>query len=427
DMTYSGASLSLTLPQQSITLLVLPAGTAHQPPVAAAKASPSSGLAPLVVSFDGTGSSDPAGGITTYAWSFGDGTTGSGPTVSHTYTKGGSYTATLTVTDTFGLQASASATCTVTTTPSYAGFVDQASCTTISGWAADRNRLNTSINVEIYDGATLIATAMASNSRPDVGAYLGDNGLHGFSLPTPASLKNGATHAVHVKFESSATELTNSPANLVCGTAAPPNYIGFVDHAACDSISGWAADRSRLGTSINVEVYDGTALIAVMLANVSRPDVGAYLGDNGLHGFTLPTPASLKTRAAHSIHLKFATSATELSGSPASVNCATQTTNYVGYLDHAGCDFLSGWAADRNRLNTVITVSIYDGTTLIATVPANLSRPDVGKSLGDNGLHGFSVPTPAALVTHSAHLVHVKFETGPTADLHNSPASLTCP
>ena len=52
--------------------------------------------------FDGSGSSDPDGGELTYAWDFGDGGTGTGPTVKHTYTEVGEYNITLTVTDVNG-------------------------------------------------------------------------------------------------------------------------------------------------------------------------------------------------------------------------------------------------------------------------------------------------------------------------------------
>ena len=71
-------------------------------PTAKATATPTSGSIPLTVSFDGTGSSDPDGWIVSYTWNFGDGSTGSGQTVSHTYTTAGTYTATLTVTDNAG-------------------------------------------------------------------------------------------------------------------------------------------------------------------------------------------------------------------------------------------------------------------------------------------------------------------------------------
>jgi PKD repeat protein len=52
--------------------------------------------------FDGAGSVDYDGAIASYAWQFGDGTSGSGPTPSHTYPRGDRYTATLTVTDDTG-------------------------------------------------------------------------------------------------------------------------------------------------------------------------------------------------------------------------------------------------------------------------------------------------------------------------------------
>lgn len=53
--------------------------------------------------FDGSGSSDPDGSITSYAWDFGDGTTATGAKVSHTYPNAdASYVVTLVVTDNSG-------------------------------------------------------------------------------------------------------------------------------------------------------------------------------------------------------------------------------------------------------------------------------------------------------------------------------------
>lgn len=51
------------------------------------------------VAFDAAASSDPDGQIDHYAWSFGDGATGTGKTVTHDYGVAGTFTATLTVTD----------------------------------------------------------------------------------------------------------------------------------------------------------------------------------------------------------------------------------------------------------------------------------------------------------------------------------------
>jgi PKD repeat protein len=67
------------------------------PLIAAFTADPTSGPKPLPVNFDASGSEDSDGGILSYAWDFGDGTTGSGVAPSHTYSENGLYTVILTV------------------------------------------------------------------------------------------------------------------------------------------------------------------------------------------------------------------------------------------------------------------------------------------------------------------------------------------
>jgi PKD repeat protein len=63
---------------------------------------PTSGTAPLNVSFVGSNSYDPDGVIASYLWNFGDGTTSTLSNVSHTYSVAGTYNASLTVTDNSG-------------------------------------------------------------------------------------------------------------------------------------------------------------------------------------------------------------------------------------------------------------------------------------------------------------------------------------
>jgi PKD repeat protein len=98
---------------------------ANTPPVAALTAAPTSGAAPLNVTFDATGSFDPDFGDTlvNYSFHFGDGTpdvSGGVPIVTHTYTSGGAFIATLVVTDSRGAASQNPAQQTITVTQSTA-------------------------------------------------------------------------------------------------------------------------------------------------------------------------------------------------------------------------------------------------------------------------------------------------------------------
>lgn len=73
-------------------------------PIATFSISATSGIAPMTVAFDASGSVSPAGEITTWEWDFGDGSTDVGEVVTHKFNDGGSFTIRLTVTDDAGAQ-----------------------------------------------------------------------------------------------------------------------------------------------------------------------------------------------------------------------------------------------------------------------------------------------------------------------------------
>ena len=108
--------------------------SANQPPIASATGLPTNGPAPLTVEFDGSGSSDPEGGLLTYAWDLdGDGafddSTAAQPT--HIYTQPGSFNVRLRVTDAEGQSAtSAPVTISADNTPPTATIATPAAGTT---------------------------------------------------------------------------------------------------------------------------------------------------------------------------------------------------------------------------------------------------------------------------------------------------------
>ena len=71
----------------------------NYPPVAILESTSVSGVAPIAITFIAAGSSDANGDQLTYSWDFGDGATGEGEIVSHTYTASGEYAVVLTASD----------------------------------------------------------------------------------------------------------------------------------------------------------------------------------------------------------------------------------------------------------------------------------------------------------------------------------------
>lgn len=149
--------------------------TVNDPPTAAFTSSASW----LDASFDGTGSSDSDGSIASYAWDFGDGGTGTGASVLHSYAAAGTYDVTLTVTDNGGASSAVTHSVTVAA-PSSSSIADDTFTRTVTGgfgsadlggpWSVAGGASNFSVDgssgrLRMNAGATLTA-ALAAISEP---------------------------------------------------------------------------------------------------------------------------------------------------------------------------------------------------------------------------------------------------------------------
>ncbi|HEX8107193.1 MAG TPA: DNA/RNA non-specific endonuclease, partial [Kofleriaceae bacterium] len=92
-----------------------------KPPIAAIDG-PYAGAEGGGIAMSAAASVDPNGTVVSYAWDFGDGTTGIGPSLAHTYARGGVYTVSVTVTDNDGLTDNIQAIATVAIVPPIAAL-----------------------------------------------------------------------------------------------------------------------------------------------------------------------------------------------------------------------------------------------------------------------------------------------------------------
>ena len=99
--------------------------------------------------------------------------------------------------------------------------------------------------------------------------------------------------------------------------ALPPE--GSLEMADANLIAGWAYDPNHPNEPLSVEIYDGTTVLATVVAKEFRGDLKSGGKGDGKHFFMLPTPASFKDGKAHWIRAAVVTTHFELPGSPRSV------------------------------------------------------------------------------------------------------------
>lgn len=205
--------------------------------------------------------------------------------------------------------------------PVYDGSLDAADCTSISGWVWDAVQPDAPVTVNVYIDGNLYTQVTASAYRADLQAAGKGNGGHGFSVPTPASTQDGRPHTVAVRTADGSFSLKNSPRSYTCGAF----YEGALEAADCASITGWVWDANQPNTPLNVDIFIDGGLAATAAASTFRADLQAGGKGNGSHGFSFPTPPSLKDGAAHSVTARVTSTSFTLPGSPQGVTCAAPT------------------------------------------------------------------------------------------------------
>ena len=259
----------------------------NQPPVADANG-PYSGIAGVTaITFDGTGSSDPDGTIVSYDWNFGDGSTGTGVTPSHTYAAAGGYNVSLTVTDDAGDTDTASTTATIT--DQGGGGCQGITITEASFGTKGKNTELTVKGTGVKNGDFILYNAYDTGNVP-LATAKGKSGKFSFSLRNP----NPAPCAVRVEQPDSMicgqADVANAPADCAPQPPVDAAPVGRGDLYSTPVGVTLDVTASRLsGVLYNDFDPDGTSLAAVNLDTAGTKGT-VTLNTDGSFSYTPPAP-----------------------------------------------------------------------------------------------------------------------------------------
>ncbi len=266
----------------------------NSPPVA----SFTSACSLLTCSFNASGSSDADGSIASYAWNFGDGTTGSGATAGRTYVMGGAHSVTLVVTDNSG--ATSTQTRTVTVAPARVGpriAYDQC-------WA-DHGNWQTQCDTHVLvDGSEtlLVSWQVGPKWSPDGSKIAFGGGEISVVNLADGSLVYLASHPARdwaqawspdgrIAFVSD----RDGSVELYVMEADGSNLTRLTYNAGFTGAFRWSPDGSRIAFSSD---RDGVRELYVMAADGSNPTrVTDNVGFNGQIAWSSRQPPGLRSAA----------------------------------------------------------------------------------------------------------------------------------
>ena len=235
---------------------------------------PYTGQAGTVVSFNGSASSDPLGQALSFAWSFGDGASGTGNTPAHAYATAGMYTVSLIVTDT-------------------SGFTSPAATTTASIAAAPDFSLSASPQSLSLAGGT----AGASTTFAVTAGAL--NGFTGPVTVTVSGLPGGVTQA-----STSYAAIPGIPTmiGLKAASAAPSAIMPLTVTASSGNLSHATQVTLTTGTQPDYSIATSTQALSIVpgssqMITVTATPVNGFSGSvtgslNGLPAGVSASPAS---------------------------------------------------------------------------------------------------------------------------------------
>ena len=172
-----------------------------------------------------------------------------------------------------------------------------------------------------------------------------------------------------------------------CNYCQEGDYVGYLDVATCDTISGWVLDKNNLERLVEVEVWVDDKPYINLLAKEDYPSLQKVYGQQALkHGFKYVVPKGVVWRDGlpHTIRVKPCWKDGKfIEKSGKIITCLKpeipkeEVADYVSGWVSTECNEIIGWVYDKNNLSKTIIIDFILNDKNINSYSANLSRPDL--------------------------------------------------
>ncbi|MGM9510463.1 putative Ig domain-containing protein [Larkinella sp. GY13] len=173
-------------------------------------------------------------------------------------------------------------------------------------------------------------------------------------------------------------------------------------------------------------VFQNTPGVALSITGCTTGTLN-WTGTNGTTG--TGTTISVPTSATGTLVYSATCTAGSCTSSPGSATITVAppliTGSFDGFVYGADCATFRGWAWDRNKPNTAVSVDILDGPNVIASLSADVFRQDLQTAGKGNGRHAFFFSIPDNLKDGLPHNLSARVS-GSSFILKDSPKALIC-
>ena len=181
-----------------------------------------------------------------------------------------------------------------------------------------------------------------------------------------------------------------------------------------------------LPPSINLPIIQNTPSVSLTITGCETGNL-SWKGPNNTSGTgtSISIPTSVTATLVYSATCSIGSCVSDPGSTTISIVPGLVSGSFDGFVYGADCSTFRGWAWDRNKPNTPISVDILDGPAVVTMLMADVLRQDLQTAGKGNGKHAFSFPIPESLKDGLPHQLSARVA-GSSFMLKDSPKTLIC-